>query len=208
MAWLAGCGPPAAAPGAAATSSASASAAVEAKPFVGRFPADCDQWPYGLELKAELIEKAVGLLEGLQGTRSRALLERIHPGGLRMVQILADPDGNENEIRETLVLRSGLLQHFAEGGGAWLLEGFAEPVRVYRRPRVGAHWDVLDGRRQLCVGIQGTEGMFDGKPYVVLYTTEREQNEGQNAQVVVLFERDASDDWLPAAVVRPWQQFE
>lgn len=210
--WVTGglaCGQPADAPK--ATGSAASSAAVEISkptPFLGRFPHDCEHWPHGEALKAELIEKAFGLIEALGGARSKALLERIHPGGLLMVQTLPAPEGDTDEKRETLVPRAELLQHFAQGGGSWLLEGYLDPIRSFRRPRVGAHWDVLDGHRQLCVRIAGTQGMFDGQPYVVIYPTDREQDEGLNTQVVVVFERDSRGAWLAAAVLRPYQPFE
>jgi hypothetical protein len=203
------CGQPAEAPKAAGSAASSASVeAMAPTPFHGRFPQDCEHWPHGEALKAELIEKAFGLLEGLDGGRSKALLARIHPGGLLMVQTLPAPEGGKDEKRETLVPRGELLQHFAQGGGSWLLDGFMDPIRAFRRPKVGAHWDVLDGHRQLCVRIEGTEGMFDGKPYVVIYPTDREQDEGRNTEVIVLFERDGRGAWLAAAVIRPYQPVE
>lgn len=208
-AWFLGCGQPADAPKAegSATSEALGSA-IAPTPFIGRFPQDCEHWPYDEALKAELIEKAFALLGGLSGTPSKSLLERIHPGGVLMVQILPRPEGGPEDKRETLVPRAEVLQYFAEGGGAWLLDGFLEPISAYRRPKVGAHWDVLDGHRQLCVPITGTVGEFDGKTYVVMYPTDKEQDEGRNPQVVVLFERDGRGTWLAAALIRPYELLE
>jgi hypothetical protein len=207
-ACILGCGQPADAPK--AVGSVAGSGAVDAKPsaFVGHFPQDCEDWPYGESLKAELTEKAFGLLEGLQSTRTKALLERIHPDGLRLVQTLADPQTGLGDKRETGLPRSEVLQHFAEGGGAWLLDGFIDPIRSFRRLKVGAHWDILDGNRQLCVGVGGTVGLFDGMPYVVVQPTEDEENEGQNTAVIVLFDRDSRGTWLVAAVVRSYQPVE
>ena len=209
MACALACGQPANAPK--ALGSAADSAAVEAvgpTPFHGRFPQDCEHWPHGESLKTELIEKAFGLLEGLQGSPTKALLERIHPGGLLLLQTLPDPELPIGQKRETLVPRNEVLQHFAEGGGSWLIDGFDDPIRSFRRPRVGAHWDVLDGQRQLCAKVDGTVGMFDGKLYVVINPTEKEQDEGRGSQVFVLFERDSRGAWLAAALVRPYQPVE
>lgn len=203
------CGQPADAPKAAGSASSNGDVdAAVSRAFVGKFPEDCEDWPYDESLKPELTEKALGLLEGLQSGRSKALLERIHPDGFRLVQTLMDPETGLGDKRETGVPRSEVLQHFAEGGGSWLLAGFIDPIRGPRLPKVGAHWDILDGHRQLCVGVGGTVGLFDGMPYVVIHATRREQDEGLNTDVIVLFERDSRGAWLAAAVVRSYQPVE
>jgi hypothetical protein len=209
MACALACGQPADAPKAAGSAASSGAVqAVAATPFLGRFPQDCEHWPHNESLKTELTEKALGLLEGLQGSRTKALLERIHPGGLLFVQTLPDPEVPIGQKRETLVPRNEVLQHFAQGGGAWVLDGFSDPIRSMRKTRVGAHWDVLDGHRQLCAQVDGTVGMFDGKLYVVINATDREHDEGRNTQVFVVFDRDSRGVWLVAALIRPYQPVE
>ncbi|NUP05231.1 MAG: hypothetical protein HOW73_04125 [Polyangiaceae bacterium] len=161
---------------------------------------ECHAWPHDESVRADLIEKGSRFLDELYAGRpTPEISDAVHHQGLTLIRITHAEDQWMDVER---LPRDQLGALFRPGALSWLFEGMYG-VRA-RSGIVGAAWDVEDGSRRTCVrDTEGTEGMFDGMPWVAFEPTEEEHSLGFVDGVVVVFSKDEGGQWRVFAVVKP-----